>query len=96
MKSWMTQLRKGKQGGREGWIEQNPEEVEEVERGSVGRLRGKEMLHNQLSRVFSCSPFFPVLSFLFLTDAIHICQAYRCASLAVFLFTSSYFCIHQS
>ena len=53
---------KGK-AGREEWIEQNPEqggeeeeeEDEEVERGSVGRLRGKDMLHNQLSWVFSCS-----------------------------------------
>ncbi len=51
------------------FLEQNPEcgeeeeekeeeeEEEEVERGSVGRLRGMALLHNQLSRVFSCFLF---------------------------------------
>lgn len=52
-------------------MEQNPEQGEEeedeevVERGSVGRLRGKEMLHNQLSRVFLLLSFSLSLSSLF-------------------------------
>lgn len=70
MKSWMTQLRKERERERDGWMEQNPEqreeegkeedEEEEVERGCVGGLRGKELLHNHISRVFSCcfSPTF--------------------------------------
>lgn len=45
-------------------MEQNPEqgeeeekEEEEVERGCVGGLRGKELLHDHISRVFSCCFF---------------------------------------
>lgn len=68
MKSWMTQLRKE----REGCMEQNPEQGEEeeeaVERGSVGRMRGTEMVHNKLSRVFSCSPLYFFHFFFGLTD----------------------------
>lgn len=82
-------------------MEQNPqrgeieEDEEEVERGSVGRLRGKEMLHNQLSRVFSCSPFvftfFHFCLLFFLSDTgPFICQPYLCLpgclALLVFLF----------
>lgn len=90
----MTQLRREKKIGREEWMEQNPERGEEeeeeeedeevAERGSVGRLRGKEMLHNQLSRVFSCSLFSLLSSrsvFFFFSEwyrPIHLCQPDLC------------------
>lgn len=46
----------GKEGGKNGWsriLNKEEEDEEEVKRGIVGGLRGTEMLHNQLSRVFS-------------------------------------------
>lgn len=45
------------------------EDEEAAERGSVGRLRGKEMLHNQLSRVFSRSLYLYFLLFLRVIEA---------------------------
>lgn len=79
-------------------MEQNPEQGEEeeeaVERGSVGRMRGTEMVHNKLSRVFSCSPLY-FLHFFWFDRLIHSHHPSPClpGSLAIigFLFSFIFF-----
>lgn len=93
MKSWMTQLReeRGGGGGGGGWIKQSPEQGEEeemeenegVERRCVGGLRGKELLHNHISRVFSCC-FSPTLFWMVPSSHIHPGRPYPCLSRVVF------------